>query len=147
MNSRFILSIHSTFILDSRAKNSRQGIVMKTSFKTQVLWMGLGSFVDINIFVVKYFFNWFIHILHFFRIKIYTKLRPQKGNSRVSFNDTLLNLGLRAKKVCHELFILILETSINTNMYNKYVKSKMKKEKRFYITLLPHTKIIKLWIK
>jgi len=117
---------------------------MKTSFKTQVLRMGLGSFVDINIFVVKYFFNWFIHILHFFRIKIYKKLRPQKGNSRVSFNDTLLNLGLRAKKVCHELFILILETSINTNMYNKYVKSKMKKEKRFYITLLPHTKIIKL---
>jgi len=28
---------------------------MKTSFKTRVLRMGLGSFVDINIFVMKYY--------------------------------------------------------------------------------------------
>ena len=38
-----------------RAQNLRQGIVMKTSFETRVLRMGLGSFVDINIFVVKYY--------------------------------------------------------------------------------------------
>ena len=29
---------------------------MKTSFKTQVSQMGLGSFVNINIFVMKYYF-------------------------------------------------------------------------------------------
>ena len=36
-------------------KNVRQGIVMKTSFETWVLRMGLSSFVDINIFVMKYY--------------------------------------------------------------------------------------------
>ena len=41
---------------DSRAQNLRQGIVMKTSFGTQVSQIGLGSFVDINIFVIKYCF-------------------------------------------------------------------------------------------
>ena len=38
-----------------RAQNLRQGIVMKTSFETRVSRMGLGSFVDINIFVMKYY--------------------------------------------------------------------------------------------
>ena len=33
-----------------RAQNLRQGIVMKTSFGTQISRMGLGSFMDINIF-------------------------------------------------------------------------------------------------
>ena len=37
------------------AQNLRQGIVIKTSFETQVSRMGLGSFVDINIFVLKYY--------------------------------------------------------------------------------------------
>jgi len=40
----------------SWAQNFRQGIVMKTSFGTRVSQMGLGSFVDINIFVMKYYF-------------------------------------------------------------------------------------------
>ena len=40
-----------------RAQNLRQGIVMKTSFETRVSRMGSGSFVDINIFVMKYYFN------------------------------------------------------------------------------------------
>ena len=39
-----------------RVQNLRQGIVMKTSFGTRVSRMGLGSFVDINIFVMKYYF-------------------------------------------------------------------------------------------
>ena len=71
---------------------------MKTSFGTRVSLMGLGSFVDINIFVVKYYFIKFLHILHFFKFlksKSIQMLRPQKGNSEVSFNDTLLNFGLR----------------------------------------------------
>jgi len=44
-----------------RAQNLRKGIVMKTSFETRVSRMGLGSFVDINIFVVKYYFIKFLH--------------------------------------------------------------------------------------
>ena len=56
-----------------RAQNLGQGIIMKTSFKTRVLRLGLGSSVDINILVMKYLF---LHILHFFRI--YKMLRPKK---------------------------------------------------------------------
>ena len=51
-----------------RAQNLRQGIVLKTCFKTRVSQMGLGSFVNINIFVMKYYFIQFAYILHFFRI-------------------------------------------------------------------------------
>jgi len=38
-----------------RAQNLRQGIVIKTSFKTRVSRVGLGSFVNIDIFVMKYY--------------------------------------------------------------------------------------------
>ena len=48
------------------AQNLRQGIVIKTSFETRVSQMGLGSFVDINIFVMKYYIIQFLHILLFF---------------------------------------------------------------------------------
>ena len=41
---------------DPRAQNLRQGIVMKTSFGTRVSQMGLPSFVDIDIFDLKYYF-------------------------------------------------------------------------------------------
>ena len=51
-----------------RAQNLKQGIVMKTSFETRVSRMGLGSFVDINIFVMKYFF-----LLSFFTFSIFVK--------------------------------------------------------------------------
>ena len=44
----------------------RQGIVLKTSFKTRVSRMGLGSFANINIIVMKYYFIQFIYILNFF---------------------------------------------------------------------------------
>ena len=73
---------------------------MKTSFESRVSRMGLGSFVDINIFVVKYYFIKFLHILHFLKFlksKSTQLPRPQKGNSGVSFNDTLLNFGLWGK--------------------------------------------------
>ena len=67
----------------SWAQNLRQGIVMKTSFESRRARMGLGSFVDINIFVMKYYFIYFIHILHFFesfKSKSTLMLRPQKTN-------------------------------------------------------------------
>jgi len=54
--------------------------------------------VDINIFVMKYYFFLFLHILHFLKSlksKSTQMLRPQKGHWGVSFNDTLLNFGLR----------------------------------------------------
>ena len=57
----------------------------------------LGSYMDIHIFVMKYYFILFLHTLHFFKSlksKPTQTLRPQKGNSGVSFNDTLLNFGL-----------------------------------------------------
>ena len=63
------------------AQNLRHGIVMKTSFKTRVSRMGLGSFVDINISVMIYYFIWFLHILHFYRIasiKIHTNVKTPK---------------------------------------------------------------------
>ena len=59
--------------------------------------MGFGSFVNINIFVMKYhFFLQFIVFLYFesLKSKYIQMLRPQKGNSGVSFNDNLLNFGL-----------------------------------------------------
>ena len=92
----------------SWAQNLRQGIVMKTSFGTRASRMGLGSFVDINIFVLKYYFIWFLPILHFFKSlksKFTQLLRPQKGNSGVSFNDTLLNFGLCLHNTQYTLYI------------------------------------------
>ena len=65
---------------------------MKTSFGVRVSRGGLDNFIDINIFVLKYYLIFFLHILHFFeyfKIKIYTNVRPQKVNSGVSINDTL----------------------------------------------------------
>ena len=62
---------------------------MKTSFKTRVSRIGLGIFVNINIFAVcLYFFE-------SLKSKSTQMWRPQNGNSGVSFNDTLLNFGLR----------------------------------------------------
>ena len=60
---------------------------MKTSFKTRVLRIGLGCFVDVNICVMKYFYlvTSYSPSLKSDSTQI---LRPQKGNSGVSFNDT-----------------------------------------------------------
>ena len=63
------------------AQNFRQGIVLKTSFKAWVSQMGLGSFVNINIFVMKYYFFQFVYILIFFKSlksKSTQMLTPQK---------------------------------------------------------------------
>ncbi len=49
-----VYTIHKYIVY--RAQNLRQGIVMKTSFGTWVSQMGLPSFVDIDIFVLKYYF-------------------------------------------------------------------------------------------
>ena len=57
--------VHTVYTIQLRAQNLRQGIVLKTSFETRVSRMGLGSFVDINIFVMKYHLK-FLHILLYF---------------------------------------------------------------------------------
>jgi len=68
---------------------------MKTSFKARVLRMGLGSFVDINILVMKYLF---LHILHFFRIsqiKIYKnfkKIKTRGAKRSQSFTNYIAKL-------------------------------------------------------
>jgi len=79
------------------AQNLWQGIVMKNSLNTRVSRMGVGSFVNIKIFVMKYSFFQFVYNLYFFeslKSKSKQMLGSQKGNSGVSFNDTLLNFGL-----------------------------------------------------
>jgi len=71
-----VLDLHTNLILCWEpcsvvmpwAQNLRQGIVKKTSFKTRVSRMGLHSFVNINIFVMKYIFFQFDYIFHFFQI-------------------------------------------------------------------------------
>ena len=96
--------IHSTLQYQPWVQNLRQGIVMKTSFETRVSWMGLGRFVDINLFVMKYYlFTFFIFsiFLNPLKSKSTQMLRPQKGNWGVSFNNTLLNFGLRVDIVMY----------------------------------------------
>ena len=66
---------------------------MKNSFKTRVSRTDLGSLVNINIFVMKYYLFPFVYTVHSFeslKSKSTQMLRPQKVNSGVSFNDTLL---------------------------------------------------------
>ena len=57
---------------------------MKTSFETLVSQMGLGSFVDINIFVMKYYFilvsSYSPFLKNFLKSKSTKMLRRQKGN-------------------------------------------------------------------
>ena len=58
---------------------------MKTSFETRVSRMGLSSFVDINIFVMKYFlFSFFIFSIFVESLESKSKkmVRPQKGKFR-----------------------------------------------------------------
>ena len=83
----------------SRALNLRQGIVMKTSFEIRVSRMGAGSFVDINIFVMKYYvtlFSFFIFSVFFeSHKKIYTNFEIPKRKLEGFINDTHLNFGLK----------------------------------------------------
>ena len=99
----------------ARAQNLRQD--MKTSFKTRVSRMGLGSSVNINIFVMTYYFFQFVYILHFLeslKSKSSQMLRPLKGNSVVSFNDTLLKLYSTIQQ-CMSYILLLGEYTQGTN--------------------------------
>ena len=88
-----LLSSHCSTRVD---QNLRQGIIMKTSFETRVSVMGLGSFVDINIFVKNIILFGFFILSFFSNLSNQncTNVRPQKGNLGDSFNNTLLNFGL-----------------------------------------------------
>ena len=89
---------------------------MKTSFETRVSRMGLGSFVDINIFCCEisfYLFSSYSPLFKSFKSKSTIMLRPHKGNSRVSFNDTLLNFGLRAQNLRQGI---VMKTSFKTRV-------------------------------
>ena len=96
-----------------RAKNFRQGIVMKTSFETLVSQMGLGSFVDINIFCYEILFylvsssssssSYSPFLSNLLNQNLQNEIRLQKGNSGVLFNDTLLNFGLSSLGVPEQI--------------------------------------------
>ena len=80
----------------------KTGYRNENQFRTRVSRMSLSSFVDINIFVLKYYVFQFLYILHFvesLKSKSSQMLTPQKGNWMVSFNDTFLNSGLC--RVCY----------------------------------------------
>ena len=66
--------------------------------------MGLGSFVNNNIYVMKYYFIFSFFFVESLKSKSTQMLPPQKGNSRVLFNDTLLNFRLRQVKDKHISF-------------------------------------------
>ena len=83
------------------SRNLRPGIVLKTSFKTRVTRMGLGSFVNINIFVMKYFFKvclYFPFLSNLLNQNLQNVKTPKKENSGISFNDILLIFGLRKRR-------------------------------------------------
>ena len=65
------------------------GIIIKTSFKTRVSQMGLGSFVNINVFVLKNHFFQFVYILNFFeslKSKSTQMLKPKKKENAILFS-------------------------------------------------------------
>ena len=73
---------------------------MKTSFETRVSLMGSGSFVDINIFVLKYYFIWFFHILHFivfYKSKSSQMLKPSNFGLREHVGQ---HQNFRCKEYC-----------------------------------------------
>ena len=67
---------------DHRAQNLKQGNILKTSFKTWVSRMGLGRVVNINIFVMKYYFIQFVYILNFFSNLLNQNLQSVKTPKR-----------------------------------------------------------------
>ena len=62
----------------SRARNLRQSIVMKPSFGNPVSWMGSRSFRNINVFLKKYCFMWFLYNLILFSDFLNQNLRKCK---------------------------------------------------------------------
>ena len=72
---------------------------MKTSCETRVSRMGLGSFVDINIFVMKYCFFSFVTFSIFFeslKSKSTQMLKPPKRKLGSFVQRYCLNFGLRS---------------------------------------------------
>ena len=65
--------------------------------KTSIRIRGLDSSMEINIFIMKYnFFSFFIFSIFFESLhsKSTQLLRPPKGSSEVSFNDTFSDFEL-----------------------------------------------------
>ena len=119
-----------------RAQNLRQDIVMITSFRTRVSWMGSDSFVDIDIFVTKYYFIQLIFIFSIFFESLKSKstqmLGPQKGNSGVSFYDryslkfrALYRNSLMCPKLTHIIQYRIWDSGFK-NLVSKQMKTLMR---------------------
>ena len=70
---------------------------MKTSFRTRVLRMGLGSFVDIDFCYEILLYLFFLHSPIFSNLldqNLQKFKTPKRKLAGVSFKDTLLNFGL-----------------------------------------------------
>ena len=97
-------------VTKSRTQNLRQGIVMKTSFKTRVLRMELLQFCEYQYFVMKYFVINFFKFSIFFKIsviKIYTNVKTPKRKLgsfvlRYSFKFQALNLVYLNELLCDQ---------------------------------------------
>ena len=82
--------------------------------------MGLGSFVDINIFAMKYYLILVSLYFPFFKSlksKSTQLLRSQKGNSGVSFKDTLLFFfsgsgGMIVSHLCAQLGVMYTDNCL-----------------------------------
>ena len=84
---------------------------MKNSLRTRVSRIGLGSFVNTNFLsrdIVLFSFFTFAFFFISLKSKPTQMLRRQKGNSGISFNDTILNF---------ELPTPIFPDTITTNIY------------------------------
>ena len=72
---------------------------------------GVWQFCGYQYFSFEILFNLIYSYSPFFRISLITMLRPQKGNSGVSSNDTLLNFGLW-------IIIIILYSVLGQTLYS-----------------------------
>ena len=88
-----------------RAQNLRQGIIMKTSFKTRGLRM-VRQFCGCQYFNYEIFVSSYSPFFSNLSNQNLQNVKTPKRNSRVSLNDTLLNFGLRCTctQLCYMTF-------------------------------------------
>ena len=105
--------VHCTvFRVNPLAQNLREGIVMKTSCKTRVSRMGLGSFVNINIFVMKYYFI-VSSYPQFFANLLSQNLQNVKTPKRYSFKFW----ALQSKLKLYTFYLFLIVIFLISNSY------------------------------
>ena len=92
--------------------NLREGIGMKTSCKPRVSRMGLGSFVNINIFVMKYYFI-VSSYSQFFANLLSQNLQNVKTPKRYSFKFR----ALQSKLKLYTFYLFLIVIFLISNSY------------------------------